>query len=185
MAENGPRKTSMRSAVSRLKVAAWPWPPGMVAGMPSAIRRRPRTPKAERAPKPRAEICKSWATFWRFATSTPGTAASASEAFTRGWLSCMRAASTTSMAYGSLKLARPTRVPVTSTVSSGTPGASAFAPAGIVDAAMAGAASALPAANRPAMALSRNGRCLSWGERSQNKTPGMGVSRYAGRFCVR
>ncbi|WP_313872806.1 hypothetical protein [Rugamonas sp. DEMB1] len=29
----------------------------MLAGMPSAIRRTPRTPKAERAPKPREEIC--------------------------------------------------------------------------------------------------------------------------------
>ena len=41
----GPRRTSMRSAVSRLKDAACPCPSGMVAGMPSAISRMPRTPK--------------------------------------------------------------------------------------------------------------------------------------------
>ena len=60
-AENGPRSTSMRSAEPSAKVAACPWPSGMVAGMPSAIRRMPRTPKVARAPKPREEICRSCA----------------------------------------------------------------------------------------------------------------------------
>ena len=59
--ENGPRKTSMRAAMSRSNVAAWPWPSGIVAGTPSATRRTPRTPNAERAPKPREEICRSCA----------------------------------------------------------------------------------------------------------------------------
>ena len=53
MLENGPRSTSMRSAEPSAKVAACPCPSGMVAGMPSAIRRMPRTPNVERAPKPR------------------------------------------------------------------------------------------------------------------------------------
>ena len=36
-------------------------PSGIVAGMPSATRRMPRTPKVERAPKPRDWICRSCA----------------------------------------------------------------------------------------------------------------------------
>jgi hypothetical protein len=48
--ENGPRSTSMRSAVDRSKCDACPCPSGAVAGMPSTYRRMPRTPKVERAP---------------------------------------------------------------------------------------------------------------------------------------
>jgi len=59
--ENGPRSTSMRCAPARSKWLTWPWPSGMVAGMPSVYRRRPRTPKPVRAPKPRALTCKSCA----------------------------------------------------------------------------------------------------------------------------
>jgi hypothetical protein len=51
----------MRSAEPRAKVDAWPCPPGIVAGMPSAMRRMPRTPNVARTPKPREEICRSWA----------------------------------------------------------------------------------------------------------------------------
>ncbi|CCF68938.1 TonB-dependent receptor domain protein [Xanthomonas citri pv. punicae str. LMG 859] len=36
---------------------SWPWPSGMLAGMPSTNSRTPRTPKVERAPKPRID---SW-----------------------------------------------------------------------------------------------------------------------------
>ncbi|MCW0423982.1 hypothetical protein NB705_002173 [Xanthomonas sacchari] len=56
-AENGPRSTSTRSLPNRLKLDSWPWPSGIVAGMPSSSRRTPRTPNAERAPKPRID---SW-----------------------------------------------------------------------------------------------------------------------------
>ena len=37
------------------------WPSGMVAGMPSTMSLRPRMPKVEREPKPRIDICRSWA----------------------------------------------------------------------------------------------------------------------------
>ena len=86
-AENGPRSTSTRSAPARSKCATWPWPSGMVAGMPSAYRRRPRTPKPARAPKPRLLICRSCAWLLRLATTRPGTRAIDSDRFTIGPLS--------------------------------------------------------------------------------------------------
>ncbi|MDT4849739.1 hypothetical protein FQZ97_838670 [compost metagenome] len=58
---SGPRSTSMRSADGRLMVEAWPWPSGMVAGMPSTMRRAPRMPKGAREPEPRMESCRSCA----------------------------------------------------------------------------------------------------------------------------
>jgi hypothetical protein len=60
-AENGPRSTSMWSADPRSNCENCPWPSGMVPGMPSEYRRTPRTPKLDRAPNPRMEICRSWA----------------------------------------------------------------------------------------------------------------------------
>ena len=44
-------------AAPSANVEACPCPSGMVAGMPSAINRIPRTPNVARAPKPREEIC--------------------------------------------------------------------------------------------------------------------------------
>src|SRR5690554_4033457 len=71
-AENGPRRTSMRSAPARLKCESWPWPSGIEAGMPSAYRRSPRTPTVARAPKARMDSCVSCARFWRSRASRPG-----------------------------------------------------------------------------------------------------------------
>mgnify|MGYP003519632835 CR=1 FL=1 len=59
--ENGPRSTSTRWALARSKWLTWPWPSGIDAGMPSLYKRRPRTPKPARAPKPRELICRSCA----------------------------------------------------------------------------------------------------------------------------
>src|SRR5690606_29452757 len=81
-AENGPRMTSMRSAPAITTCETWPWPSGMVAGMPSAYRRRPRTPKVERAPKPRIDSWVSWAKFCRSRAARPGTPARASASAT-------------------------------------------------------------------------------------------------------
>ena len=55
----GPRSTSTRSADARLALDTWPWPSGMVAGMPSIRMRTPRMPKVDRVPKPRTESCRS------------------------------------------------------------------------------------------------------------------------------
>ncbi len=60
-AENGPRSTSMREAPAMSKCEIEPCPSGVLAGTPSVYRRMPRTPKAERAPKPRELICRSCA----------------------------------------------------------------------------------------------------------------------------
>ncbi|AQF94281.1 Uncharacterised protein [Bordetella pertussis] len=60
-AENGPRSTSTRPAEPMSMFEVWPWPSGMVAGMPSTYSRTPRTPKVERAPKPRIDSCRSCA----------------------------------------------------------------------------------------------------------------------------
>ncbi|MNN58053.1 hypothetical protein D3C81_1730790 [compost metagenome] len=58
-AENGPRSTSTLSMLERSIFEVCPWPSGIVAGMPSTYMRIPRTPKVERAPKPRMESCRS------------------------------------------------------------------------------------------------------------------------------
>ena len=60
-AVNGPRSTSIRAADARSKCETWPCPSGPVAGTPSTYRRRPRTPKVDRAPNPREEIWMSCA----------------------------------------------------------------------------------------------------------------------------
>jgi hypothetical protein len=60
-AENGPRSTSRRCAPAMSKCDTCPWPSGIVAGMLSVYRRRPRMPKVERAPKPRELTCRSCA----------------------------------------------------------------------------------------------------------------------------
>ena len=52
--------------------------------MPSTSSRTPRTPKVEREPKPRTEICKSCAKFPRSSTATPACPASSSDRFTSG-----------------------------------------------------------------------------------------------------
>ena len=65
-------------------MAAWPWPSGLDSGTPSASSLMPRMPNAARAPKPREEICRSCAWFWRFCTTRPGTLPSASERLTPG-----------------------------------------------------------------------------------------------------
>lgn len=80
----GPRSTSTCAALASCAVAAWPWPSGMVAGMPSTSNRTPRTPKVEREPKPRTEICRSWAKFPRSSTTTPAWPASSSDRLTSG-----------------------------------------------------------------------------------------------------
>src|SRR5690606_40361501 len=59
--ENAPPKTSICSRLFKSIFEVCPCPSGMVAGIPSTYKRTPRTPKLERAPKPRIEICKSWA----------------------------------------------------------------------------------------------------------------------------
>jgi hypothetical protein len=51
----------MRCAELSVKFDACPCPSGMVAGMPSVMRRMPRTPKVARAPKPRDCTCRSCA----------------------------------------------------------------------------------------------------------------------------
>ena len=90
----------MRSAEARSKCETWPCPSGAVAGMPSAYRRKPRTPKVERAPKPRMEICRSCAKFWRLSATTPGTRTSDSDRLTCGCASWMTEAGTTSTEAG-------------------------------------------------------------------------------------
>ena len=77
--EKGPRSTSTRSAEPKSTCDNWPWPSGMVAGMPSTYKRTPRTPNVERAPKPRTESCRSCAWFCRSRASTPGVRARLSD----------------------------------------------------------------------------------------------------------
>jgi hypothetical protein len=60
--------------------------------------RRPRTPKPARAPKPRALIWRSCASFERLRTTSPGTRASASDSWISGPAARSASASTTLMA---------------------------------------------------------------------------------------
>lgn len=77
--------------------------------------RIPRTPNAERAPKPRDEICGSCAIWLRFCAVIPGTRAKLSESVMRSWLSSIVDLSTLSIAIGKSKLSCSTRVAVTTT----------------------------------------------------------------------
>ena len=93
----------MRAADIRLAVAAWPWPSGMVAGMPSIRMRTPRTPKVERVPKPRTDSCKSCAKFCRSRICSPGTAPISSDRLTSGEAVRNASTCTASIAPGASK----------------------------------------------------------------------------------
>ncbi len=67
-----PRNTSMDETADRSTLVSWPCPSGSVWGTPSRRTLTPRTPNAERAPKPRMETRWSRDGLYRFATSTPG-----------------------------------------------------------------------------------------------------------------
>src|SRR3546814_3003195 len=71
-AENGPRRTSTRPADSSLKCDTWPWPSGMVAGMPSLYRRTPRMPKLARVQNPPHNPCQPCAWSWTSLATTTG-----------------------------------------------------------------------------------------------------------------
>src|SRR3546814_20846329 len=70
--DNGRQRTSTRPADSSMQCDTWPWPSGMVAGMPSLYRRTPRMPKLARAPKPRIDTCRPYAWLLRSPATTPG-----------------------------------------------------------------------------------------------------------------
>ena len=109
-------------AAPSAKCETWPWPSGIVAGMPSAYRRSPRTPKLARAPKPRIDTCRSCAWFWRSRTTTPGTRGSASARDSAGRARRSVVASSTSSEAGTSVSGRASRVALTTTGSSRTGG---------------------------------------------------------------
>ena len=155
-----PRTTSTRSAPSTSTTSTGVCPSGSVSGTPSWSTRTPRTPNAERAPKPRMLTRGSCAGFCRLASATPGMAKSSSSAPSR------RSAASESgrvsvTAYGSSIGARgPSRVAVTRTTGSAAADESARATC---------------RRGRPARA-SRAGHDQRGGEREQPRV-GAGVNR--------
>ena len=123
-----PRSTSTRAAPSTSSTSTGVWPSGSVTGTPSCSTRTPRTPNAERAPKPRMLTRGSCAGFCRLANATPGIAKSSAPR-PAGVARRKGIGATLVIAYGSSSAGRaPRALPSRSRAAAGR-GARAWCPA--------------------------------------------------------